>query len=107
MQLISLRTALPEFAAELELLLRAEGETALASQVSQLMIVNRCRCPDDFCATFYTSLGDRESCNPIPGTIVLEPENGVVNIDVTSGKITCIEVLYRPDVKEVLQAMTR
>ena len=41
-------------ARELELLLKKQGEFELASQVAQLRIVDRCRCGDDFCSSFYT-----------------------------------------------------
>ena len=49
-----LRETLPLLAEELERLLRNEGELQLAEQVSGLQIVDRCRCGDDFCASFYT-----------------------------------------------------
>ena len=101
MQPILLRTALPELAAELEHLLRGEGKAELAEQVSQLEIVSRCRCGDDFCSTFYTR-GSANACNPIPETVVLSPRNGVVKVDITSGRITSVELSYRPDVEEKL-----
>jgi hypothetical protein len=44
---------LPE-AGELERLLKKSGEPELAAQAPQLTIVDRCRCGDDFCASFYT-----------------------------------------------------
>ena len=47
-----LRVALPAFALELEQSLREQGRADLASQVATLPLVDRCRCEDDFCATF-------------------------------------------------------
>lgn len=104
MQPIFLRTALPELAAELEHLLRGEGKAELADQVPGLEIVGRCRCGDGFCSTFYTR-GSANACNPIPETIALEPRHGVIHVDAISGKITSVEVLYRPDVEEKLASL--
>ena len=44
---------LPTLVTELEKLLRAAGDSELADQVSDLPLVARCRCGDDFCATLY------------------------------------------------------
>ncbi|MCU1257708.1 MAG: hypothetical protein JWO80_593 [Bryobacterales bacterium] len=44
---------LPAFAEELRSQLIASEEPELAAQVGHLRIVDRCRCGDDFCATFY------------------------------------------------------
>jgi hypothetical protein len=49
-----LKDTLPEFARELEHLLATSGRHHLAKQVPELKIVDRCRCRDDFCSTFYT-----------------------------------------------------
>jgi hypothetical protein len=46
---------LPSFADELERLLRQEGREGLASQVAGLEVIDRCRCGDEFCATFTTA----------------------------------------------------
>jgi hypothetical protein len=59
---------MPALVTELEQLLQEEGEPALSAQVCGLHIVERCRCGDDFCATFYT----------------------------------CVEVLYRDEIQNVL-----
>lgn len=49
-----LSNVLPALAIELEQLLKNQGEAELAAQVVQLTIVDRCRCGDDFCSSFYT-----------------------------------------------------
>src|SRR6185436_9277691 len=48
-----LREVLPAFANELRDLLNQLGEVELANQVAGLRLVDRCRCGDDFCGTFY------------------------------------------------------
>ena len=49
-----LTEALPQLAREIEQLLKKRGEPELAAQVPRLAIFDRCRCGDDFCASFYT-----------------------------------------------------
>ena len=55
---------LPLLALELEQLLNNQGEVELAAQVSQLAIVDRCRCGDDFCSSFYTQPKPEGSYGP-------------------------------------------
>jgi len=45
--------ALPELAEELRELLMEASRAELASQIPTLKIVDRCRCGDYFCASFY------------------------------------------------------
>ena len=45
--------ALPELAEEIQRMLAERGESKLAEQVQELNLIERCRCGDDFCATFY------------------------------------------------------
>lgn len=94
----------PEFAAELENLLSEEGKPELASQIQQLMILERCRCQDDFCSTFYVRPKPQGSYGSDHYTVVLSPNDGMVNVDVTEGKVACVEVLYRNDVQAKLHA---
>jgi len=47
-----LRLIAPAFAVELEMLLRDAGEPELAEQVGDLVVLDRCRCGDEFCSTF-------------------------------------------------------
>jgi len=95
----------PEFRQELESLLLTSKEPELASQLPDLRIARRCDCEDDFCATFYMPV-DRSA---EPATEVhcleLEPQNGMIVLDVASGRITGVEVLYRDDVRSRLRAL--
>ena len=89
----------PAFANELRQLLMEKDEPELAAQVSSLKIFERCRCGDDFCATFYTQ--------PKPGggfgsghrNVALMPVQGMLILDVVAEKIACVEVLYREEVR--------
>jgi hypothetical protein len=42
----------PEFVVELERLLVWQGAFAIANQVSELTLLDRCRCGDSFCGSF-------------------------------------------------------
>ena len=59
-----LSEALLSFSIELHQLLTEQGEPELTAQVPGLMIFDRCRCGDDFCATFYTKPKPEGSFGP-------------------------------------------
>lgn len=99
-----LKDVLPELADELALLLEEAGEYHLAPQVPGLRIVDRCRCGDDFCATFYTQPKPLGSFGAGHRNVVLEPERGMIILDVVSGAIACVEVLYRDHIGQRLTA---
>jgi hypothetical protein len=95
---------LPELASELQGLLLKEGERELVAQVPDLQIVERCRCGDDFCATFYSQPKPKGGWEPTCRTIPLSPREGMLILDVVNGTIACVEVLYRDDVRQKLFA---
>ena len=97
-----LAEALPEFAAELQALLRLAGEHEFGKGVPALRIVSRCQCGDDFCASFYTAPPPRGAYGPGHRTIVLEPEHGMIILDVVGREIVHVEVLYRDEVRSRL-----
>jgi hypothetical protein len=80
----------PELSAELEQLLRVSGKPALAEQTAGLRVLDRSRCGDDFCATFYTQPKPKGSYGPGLQTVALEPITGHLG-----GAVAQIEVLYR------------
>lgn len=96
--------ALPQFTRELEELLAKTKRPDLAAQISELTIVRRCRCEDDFCASFYTQF--EPNTRPFPDCICveLEPMNGMIILDIVSRHIAEVEVLYRDDVRTALRA---
>jgi hypothetical protein len=95
---------LPALAAELEELLATQGEHTLATQVRELNIVDRCRCGDDFCSTFYTEPRPQGSYGKGHRNVELEPADGMLILDVVKEKIVCVEVLYRDEIKRTLHA---
>jgi hypothetical protein len=97
-----LADVLPAFAAELRQLLEEQGESELAAQVSGLMILDRCRCGDQFCATFYTQPKPNGSFGPGHRNVALTPDEGMLILDVVAGEIACVEVLDRADVRQKL-----
>jgi hypothetical protein len=97
-----LKEVLPQFAVELEQLLRKQGEVELASQVSRLTIVDRCRCGDDFCASFYTQPKPKGAYGPGHRCMELEPAEGMLILDLVEDRIAQVEVLNRNDIREKL-----
>jgi hypothetical protein len=100
----SLADTLPAFAAELHQLLIEQGEPDLAAQVPGLAILDRCRCGDDICATFYTQPKPNGGFDPGHRNVRLMPNEGMLILDVVAGEIACVEVLDREDVRQKLQA---
>jgi hypothetical protein len=105
MSKLVLRTALPAFASELEESLRDQGRADLASQVARLPLVDRCRCGDHFCATFYTAAEPADGYGPGHANLVVESAKGMIILDLVDDRICCVEVLDRPDVQRVLFAV--
>lgn len=97
--------ALPEFAHELEELLTKQCELGLAAKVGDLRIVDRCRCGDDFCATFYTQPKPEVNYGPNHKCIELSSQEGMIILDIVDGKIMNIEVLFRDEIRDQLHAI--
>jgi len=99
-----LAEAIPALSRELHRLLTEAHEHELAAQIAGLRIVDRCSCGGDHCATFHTE--------PKPQghyknhrNVMLQPAKGIIILDVTSGHIACVEVLYRPEYVRALDAV--
>jgi hypothetical protein len=95
--------AIPGFASELRSLLVNEPDLAVA--VNSLRLIDKCRCGDDFCASFYTLPPPAGAWGEGHENVVLEPEDGMIILDVIDRKIGMVEVLYRSDVKEVIERL--
>jgi hypothetical protein len=102
-----LTETLPAFAAELRQLLIEKGQPDLAAQVPGLMILDRCRCKDDFCATFYTRPKPNGAYGPGHWNVALTPDEGMLILDVVGGRIACVEVLDRNEIREMLLSVLR
>jgi hypothetical protein len=100
-----LTDTLPAFAAELRQLLTEKCEHELAAQVSGLNIFDRCRCGDNFCATFYTQPKPEGSFGPGHRNVALTPDEGMLILDVVGEEIACVEVLDRPSIRDKLDAV--
>lgn len=98
-------SVLPDLTDELEKLLTSKGEADLAGQVPRLRIVDRCRCGDDFCSTFYVQPKPEGAYGPGHRNVVLDPRVGTLVLDVVNEEIAAIEVLYRDDVRDRLHAL--
>ena len=94
----------PTLAEEMERLLTEANEPGLAAQVRALAIVDRCRCGDDFCATFYTEPRPRGRYGRDHRNIDLNPVDGMLILDVVGSRIACVEVLYRDKIRKALHA---
>jgi hypothetical protein len=93
---------LPLLADELEQLLKKAGKPLLAAQVSQLTIVERCRCGDDFCASFYTQPKPEGKYGPGHDCMDLDAAEGTLLLDVVDGTIAHVEILNRDNIRQKL-----
>src|SRR5579884_3454605 len=60
--------------------------------------VDRCRCGESFCSTFFVQPPPVGSYGPTHYNVELDPEQGTLILDVVDGRIACVEVLYRDDI---------
>jgi hypothetical protein len=79
------------------------GYPAIAEQVRQLQLVERCRCGDDFCATFYTAAKPNGSYGPGHQSVELPAEKGMIILDLVHGRVHCVEVLSRDEIRQRLE----
>ena len=93
-----LTSALPKTAKTLRKLLSADGRADLAEQIDTLILVDRCRCDDCGCATFYTqpneTWDDQQVERIIPAGMA-----GLICIQVVNARIARVEILNRPDIR--------
>jgi len=94
----------PKLALDLEQLLKKQGEVELAAQVSQLKVVDRCRCGDNFCSSFYTQPKPEGGYGPGHRCLDLDAAEGMLVLDVVAGTIAHVEVLNRYEIRQKLIA---
>jgi hypothetical protein len=93
----------PALSAELQQLLAQQGEAGLAAQIPKLDVIERCRCGDDFCGTFYVLPKPAGAYGPGHRNVSLEPDRGMLILDVVNDKIAAVEILYRDEIRQRLQ----
>ena len=98
------KEVLPALSKELHDLLEKEGRTDLVAQVEELPLMERCRCGDNFCSTFYTAPRPNGGYGLSHYNLELEPRIGMIILDLVDDEIRCIEILNRPDVQRELFA---
>jgi hypothetical protein len=103
--MLLLRDHLPEFSEELRLLSLESGHPEVADQIAGLSLVDRCRCDDDFCGTFYTAPKPRGSYGPRHENLELHAQEGMIVLDLVDDRIQCVEVLYRDEIRSRLKLL--
>jgi len=98
----SLAEMFPELSTELQQLLAQQGESSLAAQVPGLTVIERCRCGDDFCGTFYVQPKPKGGYGPGHRNVALTPKEGMLILDVVADKIAAVEALYRDEIRQRL-----
>jgi hypothetical protein len=92
----------PALSAELQRLPAGQGEPGLAAQVPGRAVIDRCRCGDDFCGTFYVVHKPKGVYGHGHRNVELTPKDGMLILDVVADKIEAVEVLYRDQIREKL-----
>ena len=94
----------PLFAEELAVQLSEVCEPMLAAQIADLCVVDRCRCQDEFCGSFYTATPPLGAYGTGHRNVALEPESGMVILDVVHDRIMFVEVLFNNEFRKILRA---
>jgi len=93
---------MPEFSRELRELIVKAQRPELAQKIEALLFVDRCRCDDEFCSSFYTAPKPNGAYGAGHSNLVLSPKEGMIVLDLVDDEIRYVEVIDRQDVREVL-----
>lgn len=99
--MMKLAEALPQFAEELTQGLADLGYKKLAAAVHAVEIVERCRCDEPGCDTFY-AVSKRSAPSGEKCSRVIAPARGVLCVQYLRQRIIWVEVLGRPEDRERL-----
>jgi hypothetical protein len=92
---------LPHFSVEVEVALVEAGFPALAESLGRVDIVERCRCEEPGCITFF-ALHARERPNPRDCERIVPNLRGVSCVLYHHGRVVWIEALGRPVERAIL-----
>jgi hypothetical protein len=90
------RDLLPLTAEIISALLTKDGRNALAEQVPDLMIFDRCSCEAPHCASFYTQPRPEGRYGPAHWGFVLPSPVGLMVFDILGDTIAFVEILDFP-----------
>ncbi|GAA1677222.1 hypothetical protein GCM10009830_25170 [Glycomyces endophyticus] len=92
-----LREVYPDLVEELVRLLEGEGERYLSITVRDLRIVAECGCRDDYCQSVRTAPHPAgQPYGPGHRNVLLDPDEGMLVLDVLDERIVYVEILFRP-----------
>ncbi|WP_335990350.1 hypothetical protein [Glycomyces sp. MUSA5-2] len=92
-----LREVYPDLVAELERLLEDEGERNLSILAHDLRIVAECGCGEPHCQSIRTAPHPPgEPYGPGHRNVLLDPDEGMLVLDVLNERIVYVEILFRP-----------
>jgi hypothetical protein len=97
-----LTDAIPELAQELKALLAGPEFSDVVDQLASLRIVDRCRCGESSCATFYTAARPVGAWGVGHENVSLNSKTGFLILDLVDRRIVCVEVLDREEIKQML-----
>ena len=98
--MLHLVDALPEFAAELSRGLAELGHKELATSVNSIVIVERCKCDETGCITFYAV--PKTVTNQRPCKTAMPVVKGLTCVQYIGQQIVWVEALGRPEDREKL-----
>jgi hypothetical protein len=90
------RDLLPLTAEIISALLTKDGRNALAEQVPDLMIFDRCSCEAPHCASFYTQPKPDGRYGPTHWGFMLPSPAGLITFDMLDHRIAFVEILDFP-----------
>jgi len=99
-----LHELLPALAHELEQCLLVEGENLLAGSIQTLQIFSACECSDITCGSFYTGPRPDGAFGPGHRSILLDPSNGMMILDVVDDVIRYVELIDRAAIHAALHS---
>lgn len=99
--MLRLAQVLPELAKDLSLGVASMGHQKLAALVYTIEVVERCKCDEPGCVTFFC-VPQRSAPHPDICQRIIAPARGVVCVQYVDQQIIWVEVLGCPEYREIL-----